>query len=190
MQLALKVLAMYSLLKLPLILSVFVFLFGLWVSLVLLITQFGISWECNSSDFGWVLCRTYSILGCTSSVMMQVKKDNTAPQKPKKPPQPWTLMEELQLSNLLLRDRKKGIVVPHSKQDNYWEKRIKELPFMEKYDKDAQIVRMHEKVRRMRERYEVLANRIKIGEENVWKNNKEESLYRIWQGIWASPEKV
>ncbi|KAH9536520.1 hypothetical protein CY35_16G004000 [Sphagnum magellanicum] len=119
----------------------------------------------------------------------EVKKDNTAPQKPKKPPQPWTLMEELQLSNLLLRDRKKGIVVPHSKQDNYWEKRIKELPFMEKYDKDAQIVRMHEKVRRMRERYEVLANRIKIGEENVWKNNKEESLYRIWQGIWASPEK-
>ncbi len=51
MQLALKVLAMHSLLKLPLILSVFVFLFGLWVSLVLLITQFGISWECYSSDF-------------------------------------------------------------------------------------------------------------------------------------------
>ncbi len=38
MQLALKVLAMHSLLKLPLILSVFVLLFGLWVSLVLLNT--------------------------------------------------------------------------------------------------------------------------------------------------------
>lgn len=187
MQLALKVLAMYSLLKLPLILSVFVFLFGLWVSLVLLITQFGISWECNSSDFGWVLCRTYSILGCTSSVMMQVKKDNTAPQKPKKPPQPWTLMEELQLSNLLLRDRKKGIVVPHSKQDNYWEKRIKELPFMEKYDKDAR-TRIYDKVRRMRERYEVLVKRIKE-DKNVWKNAKEESLFKIWCGIWA-PDKV
>lgn len=126
------------------------------------------------------------------SMVLQGEKENdkSTPQKPKKPPQPWMAAEELALSNLLLRDTNKGIEIPHSRQDNYWDRSIKELPFMEKYDKDAQIVRMHEKVRRMRERYEVLANRIKIGEENVWKNNKEESLYRIWQGIWASPEKV
>jgi hypothetical protein len=123
------------------------------------------------------------------SMVLQGEKENdkSTPQKPKKPPQPWMAAEELALSNLLLRDTNKGIEIPHSRQDNYWDRSIKELPFMEKYDKDAR-TRIYDKVRRMRERYEVLVKRIKE-DKNVWKNSKEESLFKIWCGIWA-PDKV
>jgi hypothetical protein len=122
-------------------------------------------------------------------MVLQGEKENdkSTPQKPKKPPQPWMAAEELALSSLLLRDTNKGIEIPHSRQDNYWDRSIKELPFMEKYDKDAR-TRIYDKVRRMRERYEVLVKRIKE-DKNVWKNAREESLFKIWCGIWA-PEKV
>lgn len=67
---------------------------------------------------------------------------------------------------------------------------MNKLSFMDKYDsKEQRIERLCEKVRRMRLRYEALSQRIQAGETNVWKNEHEGTLWRIWHTIWG-PNKV
>jgi hypothetical protein len=114
--------------------------------------------------------------------------DKDTPQKAKKPAQQWLYDEEITLSTELQKDRVQdvfGPVLPASRADPYWEKLLRRLPFMEKYDKEHSVERLCEKVRRMRLRYEILLQRIKMDEATIWKNKNEETLWRIWHTIWG-----
>lgn len=127
---------------------------------------------------------------CVLCLYSQSEKDT--PQKTKKPAQQWLYEEEMNLTLELQKDRVQdvvGPVLPASRADPYWEKLLRRLPFMAKYDKEHSVERLCEKVRRMRIRYEVLLQRIKMDEATIWKNKNEENLWRIWHTIWG-PVKV
>ena len=114
------------------------------------------------------------------------------PLKTAKPSRPWLPEEELLLSKEIQKDRVYdvyGANLPAARADPYWEKLISRLSFMDKYEKEYRVERLCEKVRRMRLRYDNLFTRIKAGESNVWKNDHEGKLWRIWHTIWG-PLKV
>lgn len=117
----------------------------------------------------------------------QDEKDT--PQKAKRAAQQWLYEEEITLSTELQKDRVQnvfGSVLPASRADPYWEKLLRRLPFMVKYDKEHSVERLCEKVRRMRLRYEILLQRIKRDEATIFKNKNEENLWRIWHTIWGA----
>ncbi|XP_024368247.1 uncharacterized protein [Physcomitrium patens] len=117
------------------------------------------------------------------------KSDGETPQKTAKPSRPWLPEEETTLSKELQLDRVNNVygnTLPAARADPYWEKLMNKLSFMDKYDsKEQRIERLCEKVRRMRLRYEALSQRIQAGETNVWKNEHEGTLWRIWHTIWG-----
>ena len=104
----------------------------------------------------------------------------------------WSPTEELSLSKEIQKDRVHNLYgdnIPSSRADPYWENLISRLSFMDRYEEEHKVERLCEKVRRMRLRYDHLLARIKAGETNVWKNDHEGKLWRIWHTIWG-PNKV
>ncbi|XP_024368494.1 uncharacterized protein [Physcomitrium patens] len=116
------------------------------------------------------------------------RSEEETPQKASRPSRPWSPEEEIVLSKELQLDRYNdvyGATLPASRADQYWERLMNRLPFMDRYDPEQRTERLCEKVRRMRLRYEALLHRIQAGETNVWKSDHEGVLWRMWHTIWG-----
>lgn len=107
-----------------------------------------------------------------------------SPVKPKKPAQIWTPKDEIAFSSELLNCVKSGSEIPNIKADVFWANLHEQLHG--KLEGDWSKDQLCEKARRMKARYQVLADKVKESDKPFkHRNNNDKILFGLWSQVWG-----